>query len=97
MSPNPIFRSTKKKPTAMNIRSMRRRVDFYLNQASLKRKGLSAHSLRRSSATLAMEAGIGLLELQIHLDHASPTTTANYIARQERLKNQAARSISLKI
>lgn len=94
---NPIFRSTQNKLKCMNTRSLRRRVDYYLTKSSLKRKGMSAHSLRRTSVTLAMEAGVDLLKLQAHLDHASPVTTINYIARQERLKNQAAKSIAVKV
>lgn len=97
MKNDPIFRATKNKSKAMNIRSLRRRVDFYLSKAGLKRQGMSAHSLRRTSATLAMEAGVDLLQLQAHLDHSSPETTIAYIARQERFKNRAAQSISIKV
>lgn len=80
----------------MDVRSLRRRVDVYLKKANLKRRGLSAHSLRRTSASLAIENGCTLLELQIHLDHSSPLTSYRYIARLEKMKNRAALQIPIK-
>jgi len=96
MNTDPIFRSTEKNKKQMDTRSMRRRVDYYLNRANLKRRGLSAHSLRRTSASLAIENGCSLLELQIHMDHASPMTSYRYIARLEKMKNRAASQIPIK-
>jgi integrase len=57
--------------------------------SGLKRPGLSAHSLRSTSATLIMENGGTLLELQQHLGHKSPETTIRYLARLEKLADKA--------
>lgn len=85
----PIFTAS---PTSVNrlaTRSLRRRVDTYLRMSGLKRPGLSAHSLRSTSATLIMENGGTLLELQQHLGHKNPETTIRYLARLEKLGDKA--------
>lgn len=97
MNNDPIFRSTLKNNRSLEVRSLRRRIDFYLKQAGLKKAQLSAHSLRRTSASLAIEAGCGLLELQVHLNHKSPDTTVRYIARLDKIKNKVAHQIPIKI
>ena len=96
MKYDPIFRSTLSNSKQMNVRSLRRRVDHYLKLANLKKSGLSAHSLRRTSASLAVEQGCSLLDLQVHLDHSSPNTTIKYIARLDKMKNKVALKIPIK-
>lgn len=96
MKNEPMFRSTLKNNKAMDVRSLRRRIDTYLLQAGLKKRNLSAHSLRRTSASLAIEANCSLLDLQIHLNHRSPETTIRYIARLDKIKNKVAHKIPIK-
>ena len=92
-----IFRPLLKSKTAMTTRAFRRRVDTYLRLAGLKRAGLSAHSMRGTSATLAMEAGATLIEIQRHLDHASPETTIKYLGRLDKVKDAVSQKIPLKL
>ena len=97
MLTGPVFTSNQSSNHRLTTRSLRRRIDHYLKQAGLKRPGLSAHSLRSSSATLLMENGGTLLEIQQHLGHKSPETTIKYIARLEQVANKAADKIPIKV
>lgn len=97
MLTGPVFTSSARLSKRMTTRSLRRRVDFYLSRAGLKRAGLSAHSMRTSSATLLMENGGTLLELQQHLGHKSPETTIRYLARLEKVADQAVVKIPIKV
>ncbi len=97
MLSGPVFTPA---PTAMiriSTRSMRRRVDMYLTKSKLKRPQLSAHSLRSTAATLLMESGATLLEMQMFLGHKSPETTIRYIGRLDKLADQAATRIPIKV
>ncbi len=93
----PVFKSTQFTETQITDRALRRRIDGYLISAKLKRKGLSAHSLRATSATLLMESGAGLIEIQKHLNHSSPDVTIKYIARMDKITQRTAEKISLKL
>ena len=94
---SPMFRSVQGRPTRLTSRALRRRIDFYLNQAGLKRPGLSAHSMRSSSASIAMNAGATLLEIQQHLDHSSPETTIRYLARLDKVRDRVSQKIPIQI
>lgn len=85
----PVFTASPVSSARLTTRSLRRRIDTYLRMSGLKRPGLSAHSLRSTSATLIMENGGTLLELQQHLGHKSPDTTIRYLARLEKLGDKA--------
>jgi integrase len=93
----PMFRSTQGKATRLTSRALRRRIDTYLKLTGLKKKGLSAHSLRSSSATMAMAAGATLLEIQQHLDHSSCDTTLRYLARLDQVRDRVSLKIPIKI
>ncbi|MEJ7765038.1 MAG: tyrosine-type recombinase/integrase [Acidimicrobiales bacterium] len=64
-------------------RSLRPDSFAYRLEAMAQQAGLrvppTGHSLRRSWATHAYEAGVDLVTIQRHLRHASPTTTKGYI------------------
>ena len=92
-----MFPSYRGSQRAITARALRRRIDYYLSVAGLKRPGLSAHSLRSTSATLAMENGATLIEIQRHLDHQSVETTLRYISRLERLNDKAAARVPIRI
>lgn len=92
-----IFTSTQFTATQITDRALRRRIDGYLVSAKLKRKGLSAHSLRATSATLLMENGAGLIEIQKHLNHSSPEVTIKYIARMDKITQRTAEKVAIKL
>ena len=53
--------------------------------------------MRSSSATLLMENGGTLLELQQHLGHKSPETTIRYLARLDKVADNAVNKIPIKV
>lgn len=63
---------------ALTRRGIRKMVDGYLKKLSLKRQGVSCHSLRHSFATLARSAGAKLDAISLALGHSSVTTTQIY-------------------
>ncbi len=63
---------------ALKADSFAHRLAVLSQQAGL-RVTPTGHSLRRSWATHAYEAGVDLVTIQRHLRHASPTTTKGYI------------------
>lgn len=93
----PVFTASPNSTDRLTTRSLRRRVDAYLRLSGLKRSGLSAHSLRSTSATLIMENGGTLLELQQHLGHKSPETTVRYLARLEKLADKATEKFPFEV
>lgn len=97
MKQSPVFVPSPNSSERLSTRSLRRRVDHYLKLANLKRAGLSAHSLRSTSATLIMENGGTILELQQHLGHKSPETTIRYLARLEKLADRATEKFPIKV
>ena len=58
------------------------------------RKRITPHSLRRSFATLALQAGVPMEIVQFDMDHASSRTTAGYnrlgVAPEARASNTVA-------
>ncbi len=93
----PIFRSSQNIVTRMNERSLRRRIDFYLKASGLKRRGLSSHSMRKTSATFAIQAGADIFEIMQHLDHADLSQCAKYIGRLSQNKHKASERISISL
>jgi site-specific recombinase XerD len=75
---------------AMTARSLRRRVDHYLEATGLKRAGVSAHSLRHTFATWAVFAGAPLPAVSADLGHASVSTTGIYARVADRIKQNPA-------
>lgn len=65
----------------LSRRGMRYLVDHYLNEADLKMqpgRKISAHSLRHTAGTLAVQNGASLRQVQDLLGHADLRTTAIY-------------------
>lgn len=56
----------------------------------VRRGTLQCHDLRRTFATLALEAKVPLETVQLGLGHADPATTLRYRHNAERISNQAA-------
>lgn len=66
-----------------------------LKEAGLKRQDIVGHSLRHSTATLAIDAGALLEEVQALMRHADPRTTMIYIKNRDRFKNAAEDKIKI--
>lgn len=74
----------------------RTNVDALLRKLSLGagiRKTVSAHVLRHTHATLALEMGVALHHLQDSLGHKDPRTTRRYDHARSRLENSSARVV----
>lgn len=74
----------------------RTNVDGLLRKLALKagiRKTVSAHVLRHTHATLALEMGVALHHLQDSLGHKDPRTTRRYDHARARLENSSARVV----
>ena len=74
----------------------RSNVDGLLRKLALTasiRKTVSAHVLRHTHATLALEMGVALHHLQDSLGHKDPRTTRRYDHARSRLENSSARMV----
>lgn len=57
-------------------------TDKYLRKNGFKKKGMSAHSLRHTTAQLLLDEGVELVYVQQHLRHESIETTQFYTLKQ---------------
>jgi site-specific recombinase XerD len=73
----------------MTTRTVRRRVDHYLEQAGLKREGISGHSLRHTAITWPILAGASLVQAMELARHADPRTTKRYFHNLDKLREHA--------
>lgn len=74
----------------------RTNIDGLLRKLALNagiRKTVSAHVLRHTHATLALEMGVALHHLQDSLGHKDPRTTRRYDHARSRLENSSARVV----
>ena len=84
----------------LSRRGMRAIVDGYLKALNLKYgegRTLSAHSLRHTAATLAIQSGASLRQVQDLLGHADPRTTAIYTHVGDRWLNNPALNLGIKL
>lgn len=78
-------------------RMTRQQADYYLSRLSVAagiEVRISPHVLRHAAATLALDAGAPLRDVQVQLGHASPETTARYDRARRDLDNAAARALA---
>ena len=81
-------------------RGIRYIVDYYLTALNLKHgdgRTLSAHSLRHTAGTLAIQNGASLRQVQELLGHSDPKTTAIYIYVGDRWVNNPALKLGIKL
>ncbi len=71
----------------LSTRHIRRRITMYMQKAGIKTAKTTAHSLRHSFVTLAIEGGASLLEAQTAARHRSIQTTLIYFHEHGRLEN----------
>lgn len=86
----PIF--TTSTGNAMDAPAAFRLLDALSKKADIKH--VSAHVLRATHATLALEAGVPIHHLQDSLGHASMDTTQRYNKARNRLKNSSANTLA---
>ena len=92
---NPLFVSHSKHHAGhrLSTRSLRKMTSKYLKKAGLKSDRISAHSLRHTFVTLAIEGGATLPQVQASARHVSPQTTMRYFHNRDRIKNAAEKVI----
>jgi len=84
----------------LSRRGIRKIVDTYLQALNLKHgegRTLSAHSLRHTAGTLAIQSGASLRQVQELLGHADPKTTAIYTHVGDRWLNNPALNLGIKL
>jgi integrase/recombinase XerD len=84
----------------LSRRGIRKIVDSYLHALNLKHgegRTLSAHSLRHTAGTLAIQNGASLRQVQDLLGHADPRTTAIYTHVGDRWLNNPALNLGIKL
>lgn len=92
----PLFASSspRNRGEALSTRSISRIIKRALQAAGLNDRRLTAHSLRHSAITLAIQGGASLEQAQAMARHASPVTTAVYFHNAQRLEQAAEQHIS---
>lgn len=84
----------------LSRRGIRYLVDHYLTAADLKvqpGRRISAHSLRHTAGTLAVQNGAGLREVQDLLGHADLRTTAIYTHVGDKWKNNPGLKLGVSV
>lgn len=87
---DPLFTSTsnRAKGARITVPSISRIVKNIFVGAGFDSSRITAHSLRHTSVTLALEAGLSLQQAQAHARHASPATTEIYAHNIDQAKEQ---------
>lgn len=70
----------------LKTRSVRSRINGYLKEAEIKRKGVTPHSLTHTSALLWLNDGMPLEEVKQRMRHGTLDTTMIYYKKQGLLK-----------
>jgi integrase/recombinase XerD len=83
-----VFVTERKPYRSMGIRAIQREIDA-IEKASKINKNLHPHVMRHTFATLSMDAGIELADLQHLMGHSDPATTLVYASVSEERKQQA--------
>ncbi len=78
----------------LTTRSIRRIVQSYLEEAGFKTKKMSAHSLRHSAATIALQNGADVMQVRDMLRHSNINTTMIYVHNLDRIEKAAEKFIS---
>jgi integrase/recombinase XerD len=83
-----VFITERRPYRPMGNRAIQREVDA-IEKASKINKNLHPHVMRHTFATLSMDAGIELADLQHLMGHSDPATTLVYASVSEERKQQA--------
>lgn len=92
----PLFASLdhRSKDGRMDTRSIRRICKEAFAMAGLDTPNLSAHSLRHSAATIALQQGSSVEQVQQVLRHSNINTTMIYVHDVERMNNAAEEKVA---
>ncbi|MEM1126417.1 MAG: tyrosine-type recombinase/integrase [Bacteroidota bacterium] len=66
----------------LNTRSVRSRINGHLETASLKRRGVTPHSLTHTAALIWLNDGLGIEEVKQRMRHGTLDTTMIYFKKQ---------------
>jgi len=66
----------------LNTRSIRSRINGYLKEASIKRRGVTPHSLTHTAALLWLNDGMPLEQVKARMRHGTLETTMIYYKKQ---------------
>lgn len=92
---DPLFARVGKGDQRLSTRHIRRRITHYLKLAGVKTPKTTAHSLRHSFVTLAIEGGASLVETQAAARHRSIQTTMIYFHEHGRLEDPVEDKIEI--
>lgn len=70
----------------LNTRSIRSRINGYLKEAGIKRRGVTPHSLTHTAALLWLNDGMPLEQVKARMRHGTLETTMIYYKKQGLLK-----------
>ena len=92
-----ISLSNRSRGERISRRSLNDIVDHYLNQASLKRAGVSCHALRHTFGTLAVAGGAEVEHLRDAMGHVDLESTELYVKAVKRIKHNPANFIDVEV
>ena len=87
---DPLFVGTNHRAgRRLNTRTIRARIEHYLERASIRRPGISGHSFRHTAITWPILAGATLVQAMELARHTDPRTTKRYFHNLDKLRNHA--------
>ena len=92
----PLFTSisNRNKNGRMTTKAIRMMVKNRLRKIGINSRRVSAHSLRHTTATLCLQSGISLSDVQLLLDHSSIAVTQIYAHALDRINSQSEQRVS---
>jgi integrase/recombinase XerD len=97
MGPLFLTHSNQTRGECLSRRGLNWIVDRYLNESTLKRAGVSCHSLHHTFGTLSVAGGAKVEHLKEAMGHSSIETTGIYVRAVDRFKNNPANFIEVEI
>lgn len=93
---DPLFTAQKRfKGMRLSVRGIQQIITGYLKKAGVKRKRVTAYSLRHSAATLALQNGASLMAVRDMLRHKSISTTQRYEHLTRRIDDGAEHYVGI--
>lgn len=89
--------SNRSRGQRISRRSLNEIVDHYLNEASLKRVGVSCHALRHTFGTLSIVGGAKVEDLKEAMGHVEIESTELYVKAVARVENNPANFIDIEV
>lgn len=83
-----------RKSEKLDVRSINRIVNHVMEEADIKKSGISAHVLRKRFATSVFSKTHDIATTSLLLGHSSPTVTMRYVAIDEKTMRHAAETVN---